>query len=128
VIANLILMAAPLPYGWIGLFASILFIGLAGLGLQRQFVLVFSVLSLLLWLLGSVVFAVGLVRAKAISTVAGGLVVLGAVLGPIAVIVGGQNPPPYTYSAFAIYGIGWVLVGYEASGPVSNLGTAAQAA
>ena len=36
VIANLIQMVAPLSYAWIGLFVSVLFIGGAVLGLQRQ--------------------------------------------------------------------------------------------
>ncbi|HEY8731858.1 MAG TPA: hypothetical protein VIN69_07765, partial [Candidatus Limnocylindria bacterium] len=37
VLANVIQMAAPLSYAWIGLFASALLIGGAALGLQRQF-------------------------------------------------------------------------------------------
>lgn len=171
IIANLIQMAAPMSYAWIGLFAAILLIGLAALGLQRQFgartgmlgrwgaaataaasgilvvfllymvvtgglyettapppiLVAISLLSLLLWVVGSVVFAVGLMRAKVISQIAGWLIGLGAVVSPLAAIVGGQNPPPYVFLPFVIYGIGWVLVGYETRAPVTEVGTAEQA-
>jgi len=170
VIANLIQMAAPLSYAWIGLFASVPLIGGAALGLQRQLgartgmlgrwgaaatgvgsvallafllfavaagyvatppppiLLVLSWLSLLLWVVGSVVFAVGLMRAKAISPIAGWLIVLGAVVSPVSVIAGGQNPPSFVYLPLVLYGVGWVLVGYETRRPVTDLGTAGQAA
>jgi hypothetical protein len=171
VIVNLIQIAAPLSYAWIGLFCAMLLIGAAALGLQRQFgartgmlgrwgaaatatasgvllaflllaaigridtanppppiLLAISLLGLLLWLVGSLVFAVGLMRAKAISPISGWLIGLGAVVSPLAVIVGGQNPPPYIYLPLVIYGIGWVLVGYETRGSVADLGTAGQAA
>lgn len=83
-------------------------------------------LSLLLFFAGSVVFALGLIRAKAISPIAGWLVVLGAVVIPVLVIAVPQNPPPIVYLPLAIYGIGWVLVGYEARRPVADVGTAGQ--
>ena len=169
VIANLIQMAAPLSYAWIGLFASVLLVGGAALGLQRQlgartgmlgrwgaaataagsvallaFLLYFvatgfattppppilqvlSLLSLLLWLVGSLVFAVGLMRAKAISPIAGWLIVLGAVVSPVSVIAGGQNPPSFVYLPLVLYGVGWVLVGYEARTPAADIGMAGQA-
>lgn len=171
VIANLIQMAAPLSYAWIGLFASVFLIGGAAVGLQRQLgartgmlgrwgaaataagsvavlafllfvvatgqiyattppppiLLVLSLLSLLLWLVGSLVFAVGLMRAKAISPIAGWLIVLGAVISPVSVIAGGQNPPSFVYLPLVLYGVGWVLVGYEARTPAADIGSAGQA-
>jgi hypothetical protein len=171
VIANLIQMADPLSYAWIGLFASSLLIGGAALGLQRQFgartgmlgrwgaaataagsvallafllfivasgqiyattpppdiLVALTLLSLLLWLVGSVVFALGLMRAKAISPIAGWLIVLGAVVSPVSLIAGGQNPPPFVYLPFVMYGIGWVLVGYAARTTPADLGVAGQA-
>ena len=171
VIANLIEMAAPLSYAWIGLFASVVLIGGAVLGLQRQLgartgmlgrwgasataagsvallafllfvvatgqiyattppqpiLLVLSLLSLLLWLVGSLVFAVSLMRAKAVSQIAGWLIVLGAVVSPVSVIAGGQNPPPFVFLPFVLYGVGWVLVGYEARTPAADIGIAGQA-
>ena len=72
-------------------------------------------------------FAVGLMRAKAISPIAGWLIVLGAVVSPLSVIAGGQNPPPFIYLPLVLYGVGWVLVGYEARTPAPALGTAGQA-
>jgi len=171
VLANVIQMAAPLSYAWIGLFASALLIGGAALGLQRQFgartgmlgrwgavataagsvalfafllynvatgqiyettpppaiLVALTLLSLLLWLVGSVVFALGLMRAKAISPIAGWLIVLGAVVSPVSLIAGGQNPPPFVYLPFVLYGIGWVLVGYAARTTPADLGVAGQA-
>lgn len=170
-IANLIQMADPLSFAWIGLFASALLIGGAALGLQRQFgartgmlgrwgavataagsvallafllfivatgqiyattpppdiLVALTLLSLLLWLVGSVVFALGLMRAKAISPIAGWLIVLGAVVSPVSLIAGGQNPPPFVYLPFVLYGVGWVLVGYEARTPAADIGIAGQA-
>ena len=170
IIANLIQMAAPLSYAWIGLFASGLLLGGAALGLRQQFgartgmlgrwgglataagsfgivaAVVLSIatgqidagptaspilqalilLSLLLFFAGSVVFAVGLMRAKAISPIAGWLIVLGAVVIPVLVIAVPQNPPPIVYLPLAIYGIGWVLVGYESRRPAPDLGIAGQ--
>jgi hypothetical protein len=84
-------------------------------------------MSLLLFFAGSLVFALGLMRAKAISPIAGWLVVLGAVVIPVLVIVVPQNPPPIVYLPLAIYGIGWVLVGYEARTPMAEVGIAGQA-
>jgi hypothetical protein len=171
VIANLIQMAAPLSYAWIGLFASMLLITGAVLGLQRQLgartgmlgrwgaaataagsvallafllfivasgqiyattpppdiLVALTLLSLLLWLVGSVVFALGLMRAKAISPIAGWLIVLGAVVSPVSLIAGGQNPPAFVYLPFVLYGVGWVLVGYEARTPAADIGIAGQA-
>ncbi len=171
VIANLIQMAAPLSYAWIGLFASALLIGGAAVGLQRQLgartgmlgrwgaaataagsvallafllftvatgqiyattppppiLLVLSFLSLLLWLVGSMVFAVGLMRAKAISPVAGWLIVLGAVVSPLSVIAGGQNSPPFVFLPLVLYGVGWMLMGYAARTTAAEPSVAGQA-
>jgi hypothetical protein len=84
-------------------------------------------LSLLLFFAGSLAFALGLMRAKAISPIAGWLVVLGAVVIPVLVIAVPQNPPPIVYLPLAIYGIGWMLVGYEARKPMVEVGIAGQA-
>jgi hypothetical protein len=85
-----------------------------------------ALLSLLLFFAGSIVFALGLMRAKAISPIAGWLIVLGAVVIPVLVIAVPQNPPPIVYLPLAIYGVGWMLVGYEARRQVADLGTAGQ--
>jgi hypothetical protein len=84
-------------------------------------------LSLLLFFAGSIVFAVGLMRAKAISPIAGWVVVLGAVVIPVFVIAVPQNPPPIVYLPLAIYGVGWMLVGYEARKPMAEVDIAGQA-
>ena len=171
VIANLIQMAAPLSYAWIGLFASGLLLGGAALGLRQQFgartgmlgrwgglataagsvgivaaillliatgqintgptaspiLQVLILLSLLLFFAGSIVFALGLMRAKAISSVTGWVVVVGAVIIPVLVIAIPQNPPPIVYVPLVLFGVGWMLVGYEARKPMAEVGIAGQA-
>jgi len=90
----------------------------------------FLLSSFFLWFLGSLVFAVGLIRAKAIEPIGGWLIVLGALATPLPwLIAGGQNPDPLpvTYLPLVLYGIGWVLVGYAARTPAPDLGLADQA-
>jgi hypothetical protein len=86
-----------------------------------------SLLSALVWFVGGLVFALGLMRAKAISPMAGWLVVLGAVIVPVLVIAIPQDPPPFVYVPLVLYGVGWMLVGYEARKPMAEVGIAGQA-
>jgi hypothetical protein len=79
-------------------------------------------LSLLLWFVGSLVFALGLMRAEAISPIAGWLIVVGAMVVPVLIIAVPQNPPPIVYLPLVIYGIGWALVGYAARTPAAGIG------
>ena len=67
------------------------------------------------WLGGSTVFAAALVRARALSLPGAWLVLAGAAGGLLVSILGGQNPPPWTYLVFAWYGVGWVVLGYAAT-------------
>jgi hypothetical protein len=169
-IAGLIQALVPTAPTWIGLFAAVLLIGGAAVGLQQQlrartgglgrwgaaataigavaliacvFVVIatgqvnsttppgilvaLAGLSFLLWFVGGLVFALGLMRAKAISPLAGWLVVLGAVIIPVLVIAIPQNPPPIVYVPLTLYGVGWVLVGYEGRKQGVGLGVAGQA-
>ncbi len=73
-----------------------------------------ALMSALLWFVGGLAFALGLLRAKAISPLAGWLVVLGAVIVPGLVVAIPQDPPPFVYVPLVLYGVGWMLVGYEA--------------
>jgi hypothetical protein len=170
VIAGLGQAAVPTAPTWIGLFASVLLIGGAAVGLQQQVgersgrlgrwgaaatgfgalalmacvliviatgqfnatnppavLVALAGLSFLLWFVGGLVFALGLMRAKAIPQVAGWVVVLGAVIIPVLVIVFPQNPPPIVYVPLVLYGVGWMLVGYEARKPMAEVGIAGQA-
>ena len=171
VVAILIQAAVPLSWAWLGLIASMLLVGGAALGLQRNFgartgnlgrwgaaataggsvglialtlfifatgqatastpppsvLLALTVLMFLLWFVGSMVFALSLVRAKAISPIAGWLIVLGAVFGSMLLIAGGQNPSPFFFLPMGLYGVGWMLVGYEARTPAADTSVAGQA-
>ena len=171
VIANLIQIVVPSPLTLIGLLGSVLLIGGAALGLQRQIgarsgalgrwgaiatavgsVAITAVLlllvatgqidtpstqssailqalflvSALLWVVGSVAFALGLMRAKAISPIAGWLIVLGAVLGSVLLIADPQSASPIGFLPWLAYGAGWVLVGYAARTPAGDPAIAAQ--
>jgi hypothetical protein len=168
--AGLIQAAVPTAPSWIGLFASVLLVGGAALGLQQQvgersgrlgrwgaaatgvgavaliacvliviatgqvnsstpagILVLLAGLSFLLWFVGGLMFAVCLMRAKAISPIAGWLVVVGAVIIPVLVIAIPQNPPPIVYVPLVLYGVGWMLVGYEARKPMAEVGIAGQA-
>ena len=90
-------------------------------------VLALSLVGFLLFLVGSIVFALSLIRAKAISAIAGGLIVLGAALGTVGIFAAGQNPSPYFFLPFGLYGVGWMLVGYAALTTAPEIGVAGQA-
>lgn len=77
-------------------------------------VLVLSLAAFVLWFVGSIVFALTLVRAKAISAVAGSLIVVGAAVGTVGLFASGQAPSPLFYVALGLYGVGWMLVGLAA--------------
>ena len=53
-------------------------------------------------------------------------IVLGALVIPVLVIAVPQDPPPIVYLPLAIYGIGWMLVGYESRRPAPDHGIAEQ--
>jgi hypothetical protein len=171
VIANLIQIVVPSPLTSIGLLVSVLLIGGAALGLQRQIgarsgalgrwgaiasafgsvgltavllllvatgqintpstqssaiLQVLFLLSGLLWVLGSVALALGLMRAEAISPIAGWLIVLGAVLGSVLLMADPQSASPIGFLPWLAYGAGWVLVGYAARTPATDPAVAAR--
>ena len=79
--------------------------------------------AFLLWLVGSTVFALTLLRAKAVSPVAGWLIVLGAVLGTVALFVSsssGSTPSVLSYLPLGLYGVGWILIGFAARSTTST--------
>lgn len=76
-----------------------------------------SFVAFLVWLLGSIVFALSLIRAKAVPALAGWLIVLGAGAGSVASFASGAsgpNPSPLFYLPLGLYGVGWMLVGFAA--------------
>ena len=78
-------------------------------------IVVLSFVAFVLWIVGSIVFALTLIRANAIPSIAGWLIVLGAAVGTVALFASGsQNPSPLFYVPLALYGVGWILVGFFA--------------
>ena len=75
-----------------------------------------SGVAFLVWLLGSIVFALSLIRAKAVPALAGWLVVLGAGIGSVVLFAftSGPNPSPLFYLPLGLYGVGWMLIGFAA--------------
>ncbi len=116
--------------GAVGLLAFMLFVIATGqvdsTTAPSQIFQVLVLLSVLLFFVGSVVFALGLLRGNAISPVAGWLIVLGALIIPVLVIAVPQNPSAIVYLPLVTYGIGWALVGYEARKPMAEVGIAGQ--
>lgn len=91
-------------------------------------VVALSFVAYLLWLVGSIVFAVSLLRAKAIPTIAGWLIILGGAVGTVAPFASGQNPSPLFFVPLGLYGVGWMLVGFAARRPMAaELNVAGQA-
>ena len=82
-------------------------------------VMVLSFVAFLLWLVGSIVFALSLIRAKAIQAIAGWLIVLGAAVGTVALFASSQSPSPLFYVPLGLYGVGWMLVGFAARTPIT---------
>jgi hypothetical protein len=66
------------------------------------------------WLVGTIGFAVALIRARSLSRLGAWLVVAGAVVGLGGSLLGGENPPAALLLLFALFGIGWIIVGYAA--------------
>jgi hypothetical protein len=79
-----------------------------------QVVLVLSLAAFVLWFVGSIVFALSLIRAKAIPAVAGWLIVVGAAVGTVGLFASGQTPSPLLFVLLGMYGVGWMLVGLAA--------------
>ena len=77
-------------------------------------VITLSFAAFLLWVVGSIVFALSLLRASAIPTIAGWLIVLGASVGTVASFASGQSPSPLFYVPLGLLGVGWMLVGFAA--------------
>ena len=77
-------------------------------------ILALSLAAFVLWFVGSTVFALTLIRAKAIPAIAGWLIVLGAAVGTVGLFASGQTPAPLFYGVLALYGLGWMLVGFAA--------------
>jgi hypothetical protein len=65
-------------------------------------------------------------RAKAISPIAGWLIVLGAVLGSVLLMAEPQSASPIGFLPWLAYGAGWMLVGYAAWTPAPDPAIAAQ--
>ncbi len=170
IVSILVQIAVPTAPTWIALFASILLIGGAALGLRGRFgarigqlgrgaalatavgsialiavvlfvlaaglahtnsppppiIIAASLLSFLVWLIASLVFAVSLMRAKAIEPIAGWLIVVGALVGVVVLLAGGQKPPPVIWLPLVAYGAGWVLLGYAARSPATEPTLASQ--
>ena len=85
-----------------------------------------SLVAFLVWLVGSGVFALSLIRAKAIPSLPGWLIVAGAVIGSVALFGSGPNSSPLLFLPLGLYGVGWVLVGLAARTPEPGLKVAGQ--
>lgn len=72
----------------------------------------FWIVTTAAFLLGNLGFAVALIRAKAISSIGAWLVLAGAIVG--LMVTAGLNIPNLFFAAF---GIGWIVVGYQALRP-----------
>ena len=90
-------------------------------------VITLSFVAFVLWVFGSVVFALVLLRAKAIPPVAGWLIVLGAALGTVALFALGPSSSVLSYLPLGLYGVGWILIGFAARSTTSTRGVAGQA-
>lgn len=74
----------------------------------------FWIATAVAWFGGNIGYAAALIRAKALSSIGAWLVVAGAIAGIAVAAVLGENLPAYVYLLFALFGLGWVVVGYEA--------------
>jgi hypothetical protein len=81
-------------------------------------IVILSFVAFILWIAGSIVFALSLMRAEAIPSIAGWLIVLGAAVGTVALFASGsQTPSPLFYLPLGLYGVGWILVGLATRTP-----------
>ena len=69
------------------------------------------------WFLGNLGYAAALIRAHALSRLGAWLVLAGTAVALVVTAVLGQNLPPAAYALFAVFGIGWMVVGYESLRP-----------
>ena len=74
----------------------------------------FWIVLSLAWLVGALGFAVALIRGRALSSIGAWLVLVGAVVGAVAGVAGGENPPPALFLVFVVFAAGWILLGYAA--------------
>lgn len=89
----------------------------AGYSVSTDPLIVFWILTGGAWILGNLGYAVALVRAKALSVMGSWLVLAGALVGLVVVVALGQNLPPIAFVVFAVFGIGWAVIGYAAVRP-----------
>jgi hypothetical protein len=69
------------------------------------------------WFVGNLGFAVALIRGRALSRLGAWLVLAGALIAVVITATLAQNLPPAAYLLFAVFGIGWAVVGYAAVQP-----------
>jgi len=77
----------------------------------------FWIATAVAWFVGNLGYAAALIRAKALSPIGAWLVVAGAIVGIVVSAVLGENLPTYVYLLFALFGLGWIVVGYAALRP-----------
>jgi hypothetical protein len=70
------------------------------------------------WFFGNIGFGVAIIRTKVLSVIGGWLVLAGAVAGVgLSVLPTDAAPPLAVMLPFALFGIGWILVGYAGIRP-----------
>ena len=75
------------------------------------------------WFVGNLGFAVALIRARLFSPIGGWLVAAGALVGLAVTAVLGANVPPAAMLLFALFGVGWMVIGYGALRPALEAAT-----
>lgn len=69
------------------------------------------------WFLGNLGYAAALIRGGALSRLGAWLVFAGTAVALVVTAVLGQNLPPTAFLLFTVFGIGWMVIGYEALRP-----------